>query len=37
MLHGKLLARGSGVEIRQKAGTTDMEEAFLKLGDEANL
>ena len=36
MLHGKMLARGSGAEIRAKAGTQDMEEAFLKLGgDEA--
>jgi ABC-2 type transport system ATP-binding protein len=32
MLHGKLLARGSGAEIRQRAGTQDIEEAFLKLG-----
>jgi ABC-2 type transport system ATP-binding protein len=36
MLHGKMLARGSGADIRAKAGTQDMEEAFLKLGgDEA--
>jgi ABC-2 type transport system ATP-binding protein len=32
ILHGKLLARGSGAEIRQQAGTQDMEEAFLRLG-----
>jgi hypothetical protein len=32
MFHGKVLARGSGAEIRQQAGTQDMEEAFLKLG-----
>jgi ABC-2 type transport system ATP-binding protein len=36
MLHGKVLARGSGAEIRTKAGTQDIEEAFLRLGgDEA--
>ncbi len=36
MLHGKMLARGSGAEIRERAGTHDMEEAFLRLGgDEA--
>ncbi len=36
MLHGKMLARGSGADIRAKAGTQDMEEAFLRLGgDEA--
>jgi ABC-2 type transport system ATP-binding protein len=32
MLHGKVIARGSGAEIRRQAGTQDMEEAFLKLG-----
>ena len=32
MFHGKVLARGSGADIRQKAGTNDMEDAFLKLG-----
>lgn len=32
MFHGKVLARGSGAEIRQQAGAQDMEEAFLKLG-----
>ena len=36
MLHGKVLASGSGAEIRAKAGTQDIEEAFLTLGgDEA--
>jgi ABC-2 type transport system ATP-binding protein len=36
MLHGKMLARGSGADIRAKAGTQDIEEAFLRLGgDEA--
>ena len=36
MLHGKVLARGSGAEIRAKAGTQDIEAAFLRLGgDEA--
>jgi ABC-2 type transport system ATP-binding protein len=32
MFHGKVLARGSGAQIREKAGTQDMEEAFLRLG-----
>jgi ABC-2 type transport system ATP-binding protein len=32
MLHGKLLARGSGKQIREQAGTDDMEQAFLRLG-----
>ena len=32
ILHGKLLARGSGQEIRAQAGVTTMEDAFLKLG-----
>ncbi|MGI8998645.1 MAG: ABC transporter ATP-binding protein [Candidatus Limnocylindria bacterium] len=32
MLHGKLLARGSGAELRESAGTQDIEEAFLHLG-----
>jgi ABC-2 type transport system ATP-binding protein len=32
ILHGKLLARGSGAEIRAQAGVDNMEEAFLKLG-----
>ncbi len=32
ILHGKLLARGSGADIRAQAGTQDMEEAFLRLG-----
>jgi ABC-2 type transport system ATP-binding protein len=32
MFHGRVLARGSGAQIRQQAGTQDMEEAFLKLG-----
>jgi ABC-2 type transport system ATP-binding protein len=36
MLHGKVLARGSGADIRAKAGTEDIEAAFLRLGgDEA--
>jgi ABC-2 type transport system ATP-binding protein len=36
MLRGRVIARGSGAEIRQQAGTADMEEAFLRLGgDEA--
>jgi ABC-2 type transport system ATP-binding protein len=32
ILHGKLLARGSGQEIRAQAGVATMEDAFLKLG-----
>jgi ABC-2 type transport system ATP-binding protein len=36
MFHGKVLARGSGAEIREQAGTQDMEEAFLKLGGAAS-
>ena len=32
MFHGKVLARGSGAQIREKAGTQDMEQAFLTLG-----
>lgn len=36
MLHGKVLARGSGAEIRARAGSQDIEDAFLRLGgDEA--
>jgi ABC-2 type transport system ATP-binding protein len=36
MLRGRILARGSGADIRAMAGTQDMEEAFLRLGgDEA--
>jgi len=31
MLHGKLLARGSGAQIRAKAGVDDIEQAFLRL------
>ena len=37
MLHGRLLARGSGAEIRRQAGSDDMEQAFLRLdGDEGD-
>jgi ABC-2 type transport system ATP-binding protein len=36
MLHGKLLARGSGADIRSRAGSQDLEQAFLKLGDGAD-
>jgi ABC-2 type transport system ATP-binding protein len=32
ILHGKLLTRGSGAEIRAQAGVATMEDAFLKLG-----
>ncbi len=31
MLHGKLLARGSGAQIRAQAGADDIEQAFLNL------
>jgi ABC-2 type transport system ATP-binding protein len=34
ILHGRLLARGSGAEIRQQAGVPDLEGAFLRLGAE---
>jgi ABC-2 type transport system ATP-binding protein len=33
ILHGKLLAQGSGESIRQRAGVSDLEGAFLKLGE----
>ena len=29
---GKVIARGTGAEVRDRAGTTDLEEAFLRLG-----
>jgi ABC-2 type transport system ATP-binding protein len=32
ILGGRLLARGSGAEIRQRAGVADLEGAFLRLG-----
>jgi ABC-2 type transport system ATP-binding protein len=32
IFHGRVLARGSGAQIRAQAGTDDMEQAFLKLG-----
>ena len=35
MLHGRLIARGSGAEIRQRSGSADIEQAFLRLEDEA--
>jgi ABC-2 type transport system ATP-binding protein len=34
ILHGRLLARGSGAEIRRQAGVPDLEGAFLQLGSE---
>jgi ABC-2 type transport system ATP-binding protein len=34
ILHGRLLARGSGTEIREQAGVADLEGAFLKLGEQ---
>ena len=33
ILHGRLLARGSGTDIREQAGVPDLEGAFLKLGE----
>ena len=33
ILHGRLLARGNGEEIRRRAGVTDLEGAFLLLGE----
>ena len=35
ILHGKLLARGSGVQVRRRAGVSTMEEAFLALSEGA--
>jgi ABC-2 type transport system ATP-binding protein len=36
VLRGKVIARGSGAQIRERAGTDDMEQAFLRAGgDEA--
>ena len=32
ILHGRLLARGSGEEIRRQAGVSELESAFLRLG-----
>ena len=29
---GKVIARGSGAEVRRQAGTDDLEQAFLRLG-----
>lgn len=34
---GRVIARGSGGEIRQRAGTTDLEQAFLRLGEETEV
>ena len=34
VLHGRLLARGSGAAIREQAGVPDLEGAFLRLGAE---
>ncbi len=36
LLHGRLLARGSGATIRSEAGTTDLEQAFLRLGGDGS-
>ena len=32
ILHGRLLARGSANEVRERAGVPDLESAFLELG-----
>jgi ABC-2 type transport system ATP-binding protein len=34
---GRVIARGSGAEVRAQAGTEDLEQAFLKLGGEAEV
>ena len=34
---GHVIARGSGAEIRQRAGTGDLEQAFLRLGGETEV
>jgi ABC-2 type transport system ATP-binding protein len=34
LLHGRLLARGSGADIRLHAGVDDIEQAFLRLGQQ---
>ena len=34
---GKVIARGTGAEVRAQAGTDDLEQAFLKLGGEADV
>jgi ABC-2 type transport system ATP-binding protein len=34
---GRVIARGAGAEIRQRAGTQDLEEAFLRLGGDAEV
>ena len=34
ILRGRLLARGTGAEIRDRAGVPDLEAAFLRLGDD---
>jgi ABC-2 type transport system ATP-binding protein len=34
ILRGRLLARGSGADIREQAGVADLEGAFLKLGEQ---
>jgi ABC-2 type transport system ATP-binding protein len=33
ILHGRLLAQGSGATIRERAGVSDLEGAFLRLGE----
>ena len=34
---GRVIARGSGDEIRHRAATTDLEQAFLRLGEETEV
>ena len=37
MRSGRVIARGSGLQIRAQAGTDDLEQAFLRLGGEAEV
>jgi ABC-type Na+ transport system ATPase subunit NatA len=32
---GRVIARGSGQQVRDRAGTDDLEQAFLRLGGDA--
>jgi ABC-2 type transport system ATP-binding protein len=34
---GKMIARGTGLEIREQAGTSDLEQAFLRLGGDVEV
>jgi ABC-2 type transport system ATP-binding protein len=37
MRAGKVIARGSGAELRERAGTTDLEQAFLRFAGDAEV